>query len=43
LTSSDVSVATITAGGLASTAGQGQTTITAKMNDVSGTTTLTVH
>jgi uncharacterized protein YjdB len=42
-TSSEVSVATITAGGLASTAGQGQTTITAKMNDVSGTTTLTVH
>jgi uncharacterized protein YjdB len=42
-TSSEVSVATITAGGLASTAGQGSTMITAKMNDVSGTTTLTVH
>ena len=41
-TSSEVSVATITAGGLASTAGQGNTTIRAKMNGVTGTTTLTV-
>jgi trimeric autotransporter adhesin len=41
-TSSDVSVATITAGGLASTAGKGSTTITAKMNGVSGTASLTV-
>jgi hypothetical protein len=41
-TSSEVSVATITAGGLASTAGIGSTTITAKMNNVSGTTMLTV-
>jgi hypothetical protein len=40
--SSEVSVATITAGGLASTAGQGVTTITAKMNDISGTATLNV-
>ena len=41
-TSSEVSVATITAGGLASTAGKGNTTITAKMNGVSGTASLTV-
>ena len=41
--SSDVSVATISPGGLASTAGTGQTTITAKMNGVSGTATLTVN
>ena len=36
-TSSEVSVATISPGGLASTAGTGTTTITAKMNGVSGT------
>ena len=41
-TSSDVSVATITAGGLASTAGSGSTTITARMSGVSGTATLNV-
>jgi trimeric autotransporter adhesin len=40
--SSEVSVATITAGGLASTAGKGTTTITAKMNGVPGTATLNV-
>jgi hypothetical protein len=40
--SSDVSVATITAGGLASTAGKGTTIITAKMNGVPGTATLNV-
>jgi hypothetical protein len=42
LSSSEVSVATITADGLASTAGQGSTMITAKMNDISGTATLNV-
>ncbi|MFZ0959005.1 MAG: Ig-like domain-containing protein [Candidatus Sulfotelmatobacter sp.] len=41
--SSEVSVATISAGGLASTAGTGSTTITAKMNGASGTATLTVN
>jgi hypothetical protein len=41
-TSSDVGVATISAGGLASTAGKGSTTITAKLNGISGTTSLTV-
>jgi uncharacterized protein YjdB len=41
-TSSEVSVATISPGGLASTAGTGQTTITATMNGVSGTAKLTV-
>ena len=41
-TSSDVSVATISAGGLASTAGKGSTTITAKLNGISGTASLTV-
>jgi uncharacterized protein YjdB len=40
--SSDVSVATITAGGLASTAGKGSTTIAAKMSGISGTASLTV-
>jgi uncharacterized protein YjdB len=40
--SSEVSVATISPGGLASTAGKGSTTITAKMNGVSGTAALTV-
>lgn len=40
--SSEVSVATISPGGLASTAGQGSTTIKAKMNGVSGTASLTV-
>lgn len=40
--SSVVSVATISPGGLASTAGQGSTTIKATMNGVSGTATLNV-
>lgn len=42
-TSSDVSVATMKADGLASTAGTGTTTITATMNGVKGTATLTVN
>jgi uncharacterized protein YjdB len=41
--SSDVSVATMKADGLASTAGIGTTNITATMNGVKGATTLTVH
>jgi uncharacterized protein YjdB len=41
-TSSDVGVATISGGGLASTAGKGSTTIIAKLNGISGTTSLTV-
>jgi uncharacterized protein YjdB len=41
--SSEVGVATISPGGLASTAGTGITTITAKMNGVSGTAPLTVN
>lgn len=41
-TSSTVSVATISPGGLASTAGKGSTTITAKMNGASGAATLSV-
>jgi trimeric autotransporter adhesin len=41
--SSAVSVATISAGGVASTAGTGTTTITAKMNGVSGAATLNVN
>jgi trimeric autotransporter adhesin len=40
--SSEVSVATITAGGLASTAGKGSTMITAKLNSISGTASLSV-
>jgi hypothetical protein len=42
-TSSEVSVATMKADGLASTAGTGMTTITATMNGVKGTATLTVN
>jgi len=42
-TSSNVSVATIKATGLASTAGAGTATITATMNGVKGTATLTVN
>jgi len=42
-TSSEVSVATMKADGLASTAGTGTTTITAAMNGVKGTATLTVN
>jgi uncharacterized protein YjdB len=42
-TSSNVSVATINADGLASTAGKGTTTITATMNGVKETATLTVN
>jgi uncharacterized protein YjdB len=42
-TSSKVSVATVNADGLASPAGTGTTTITATMNGVSGSTTLTVN
>jgi len=41
--SSSVNVATISAWGLASTAGSGTTTITAVMNGVSGTAVLTVY
>ena len=42
-TSSNVSVATINADGIASTAGKGTTTITAAMNGVNETATLTVN
>jgi hypothetical protein len=42
-TSSEVSVATMKVDGLASTAGTGTTTITATMNGVKGTATLTVN
>jgi hypothetical protein len=42
-TSSEVSVATMKADGLASTAGTGKTTITATMKGVQGTATLTVN
>jgi uncharacterized protein YjdB len=42
-TSSNVNVATINADGLASTAGKGTTTITATMNGVNETATLTVN
>jgi trimeric autotransporter adhesin len=41
--SSAVSVATVSADGFASTAGAGKTTITATMNNVSGTASLTVN
>jgi uncharacterized protein YjdB len=42
-TSSAISVATVSTDGLASTVGDGTTTITATMNDVKGTATLTVN
>lgn len=42
-TSSDVTVATIKANGLASSASTGTTTIKASLNGVNGTTVLTVH
>jgi len=42
-TSSDIGVATVSPDGLASTVGKGTTTITATMNGVPGTATLTVN
>jgi hypothetical protein len=41
--SSDINVALIDSYGAASTAGTGATTIGATLNDISGTTVLTVH